>query len=176
MIKNRPALESQFPHSEHALDMLDTESKCCDLKTLCYHMKNFPEKKSTVSYGKNSLYHGTYCIKTHQGCRRSNCGIQFPIQDSEHALDMLEAIKYLRIDADYYQHRWLISAVSLPPCNKIRLEQIDAKIARAEINFMATHNASSDVHLLLHNTRYFASASKKEKSTYLESTIFMPKS
>ena len=38
MIKNRSTLESQFPHSEHALDILEAglNAAIC-LKTLCYH-------------------------------------------------------------------------------------------------------------------------------------------
>ena len=57
MIKNRSTLESQFPHSEHALDMLEAglnAAKC--LKTLCYHiLKKVSRKKiHIISYGKAS--------------------------------------------------------------------------------------------------------------------------
>ena len=54
MIKNRPALESQFPHSEHALDMLEAGLNAFQcLKTLCCHiLKNFGKKIHIISYGK----------------------------------------------------------------------------------------------------------------------------
>ena len=54
MIKNRPALESQFPHSEHALDMLEAGLNVAMPENFMLpHLEKFTGKKiHIVSYGK----------------------------------------------------------------------------------------------------------------------------
>ena len=76
MIKNRSTLESQFPHSEHALDMLEAGLNAAMPENfmLPYLEKSFQKKNPHNLVWQGILYHGTNCIKTHQSCRRSNCG------------------------------------------------------------------------------------------------------
>ena len=46
MIKNRPALESQFPHSEHALDMLEAGlNSAMPENFMLPHLEKFSRKK-----------------------------------------------------------------------------------------------------------------------------------
>ena len=54
MIKNRPALESQFPHSEHALDMLEAGLNASMPENFMLpHLEKFSRKKiHIISYGK----------------------------------------------------------------------------------------------------------------------------
>ena len=54
MIKNRPALESQFPHSEHALDMLEAGLNAAMPENFMRpYLEKFAGKKiHIVSYGK----------------------------------------------------------------------------------------------------------------------------
>ena len=56
MIKNRPALESQFPHSEHALDMLEAGlNSAMPENFMLPHLEKFSRKKiHIISYGKAS--------------------------------------------------------------------------------------------------------------------------
>ena len=54
MIKNRSTLESQFPHSEHALDMLETGLNAAMPENFMLpHLEKFIVKKiHIISYGK----------------------------------------------------------------------------------------------------------------------------
>ena len=135
MIKNRPALESQFPHSEHALDMLEAGLNVAMPENFMLpHLEKFTGKKiHIVSYGK-AAYTMALTASKHQDCRWSNCGTKgqthecnlqmhyaaHPIPDRCSTTAAHATIKYLK-QIDPKEHvLFLISGggsslLSLPP-------------------------------------------------------------
>ena len=62
MIKNRSTLESQFPHSEHALDMLEAGLNAAMPENFMLpYLEKFARKKKNPHnlVWQGSLYHGT---------------------------------------------------------------------------------------------------------------------